>query len=36
MPQSGGMLRYVFPEYQLPKYILDKEIELIARMGVNS
>ncbi|NLB17777.1 MAG: molybdopterin-dependent oxidoreductase, partial [Syntrophomonadaceae bacterium] len=35
MPHSGGMLRYGIPEYRLPKDILDKEIELIARMGVN-
>lgn len=34
MPQSGGMLRYGIPEYRLPKDILDKEIEMIARMGV--
>jgi formate dehydrogenase major subunit len=34
MPQAGGMLRYGIPEYRLPKKILDKEIQLIARMGV--
>lgn len=34
MPQAGGMLRYGIPEYRLPKTILDREIELIARMGV--
>jgi len=34
MPQGGGMLRYGIPEYRLSKAILDKEIELIAKMGV--
>ncbi len=34
MPKMGGMLRYGIPEYRLPKAILDKEIELIAGMGI--
>ncbi|WP_271628824.1 NAD(P)-binding protein [Caldicellulosiruptor sp. DIB 104C] len=34
MPKAGGMLRYGIPEYRLPKRILDKEIELIEKMGV--
>jgi len=34
MPAGGGMLRYGIPEYRLPKAILDKEIQLIERMGV--
>ncbi|MBQ6019590.1 MAG: FAD-dependent oxidoreductase [Clostridia bacterium] len=34
MPKAGGMLRYGIPEYRLPKAILDKEIEVIASMGV--
>lgn len=34
MPQGGGMLRYGIPEYRLPKAILDQEINLIAKMGV--
>ncbi|MCJ7856466.1 FAD-dependent oxidoreductase [Lachnospiraceae bacterium NSJ-143] len=34
MPKMGGMLRYGIPEYRLPKAVLDKEIELIASMGV--
>lgn len=34
MPKMGGMLRYGIPEYRLPKAILDKEIDLIAKMGV--
>jgi NADH-quinone oxidoreductase subunit F len=33
-PKAGGMLRYALPEYRLPKNVLDKEIELIERMGV--
>jgi NADH-quinone oxidoreductase subunit F len=32
--EAGGMLRYVLPEYRLPKAVLHKEIELIERMGV--
>ncbi|MGB9812061.1 MAG: NAD(P)-binding protein [Thermovenabulum sp.] len=34
MEKLGGMLRYGIPQYRLPKEVLDKEIELIARMGV--
>lgn len=34
MPEGGGMLRYGIPEYRLPKTILDQEIELIEKMGV--
>ena len=34
MPKLGGMLRYGIPEYRLPKEILQKEIDLIAKMGV--
>ena len=33
-PEPGGMLRYALPEYRLPKKVLDKEIELIERLGV--
>jgi NADH-quinone oxidoreductase subunit F len=33
-PQAGGMLRYALPEYRLPKKVLDREIELIGRLGV--
>jgi NADH-quinone oxidoreductase subunit F len=33
-PAAGGMLRYALPEYRLPKAVLDKEVELIERMGV--
>lgn len=34
MPMPGGMLRYGIPEYRLPKDVLDMEIELIKKMGV--
>jgi len=32
--EAGGMLRYALPEYRLPKSVLNKEIELIQRLGV--
>ena len=35
LPQAGGMLRWGIPEYRLPGNILDYEIELIRRKGVN-
>ncbi len=34
MPAAGGMLRYGIPEYRLPKKVLDHEIEIIRRKGV--
>jgi NADH-quinone oxidoreductase subunit F len=33
--EAGGMLRYALPDYRLPKDVLAKELELIARVGVN-
>jgi NADH-quinone oxidoreductase subunit F len=30
---AGGMLRYALPEYRLPNSVLDKEIEIIRRLG---
>ncbi|MCK5399441.1 FAD-dependent oxidoreductase, partial [bacterium] len=30
----GGMLRYGIPAYRLPKELLDKEIDIIRKMGV--
>lgn len=33
-PHPGGMMRYGIPEYRLPKAILDKEIEMIKKLGV--
>jgi NADH-quinone oxidoreductase subunit F len=32
--EAGGMLRYAIPEYRLPKRVLAREVELIARLGV--
>ncbi|MDF2152910.1 formate dehydrogenase subunit alpha [Vibrio sp. CAU 1672] len=34
MPKAGGWLRYGIPEYRLPKDILDQEIELMCRNGM--
>jgi heterodisulfide reductase subunit A-like polyferredoxin len=34
LPQPGGMLRVGIPEHRLPRKILDQEIELITRLGV--
>ncbi len=34
MPKMGGMLRYGIPEYRLPKKVLDEEIALIHREGI--
>jgi NADH-quinone oxidoreductase subunit F len=31
---AGGMLRYALPEYRLPKSVIDAEIDLIAKTGV--
>lgn len=33
MPKLGGMLRYGIPQYRLPKSILQKEIDIIEKMG---
>lgn len=35
MPEAGGMLRYGIPSYRLPKDILDKELNLLYKMGIN-
>ncbi|MEI6860083.1 MAG: formate dehydrogenase subunit alpha [Shewanella sp.] len=35
MPKAGGWLRYGIPEYRLPKAILDKEIDLLCKNGLN-
>lgn len=34
MPKAGGMLRYGIPQYRLPKEVLDQEIEIMKKMGV--
>ncbi len=33
-PKAGGMLRYGIPDYRLPQDILDYEVDLIRRKGV--
>ena len=33
-PEAGGMLRFALPEYRLPKSALQREIDLIERLGV--
>ena len=35
MDKMGGMLRYGIPQYRLPKEILDSEIAVIEKTGVN-
>lgn len=35
MPKLGGMLRYGIPEYRLPKEVLDEEIAILEKMGVD-
>jgi formate dehydrogenase major subunit len=32
-PEPGGMLRYGIPEYRLPKSVLDREIDLLFKLG---
>ena len=34
-PEAGGMLRFALPEYRLPKAPLQREVELMAHLGVN-
>ncbi|MCL1863207.1 MAG: FAD-dependent oxidoreductase [Defluviitaleaceae bacterium] len=34
-PKMGGLLRYGIPEYRLPKAVLDAELEVLTRMGIN-
>ena len=33
--EPGGMLRFALPAYRLPREVLDREIEIIRRLGVN-
>jgi heterodisulfide reductase subunit A-like polyferredoxin len=35
LPVAGGMLRVGIPEHRLPRDILDQEIEVITRLGVD-
>jgi NADH-quinone oxidoreductase subunit F len=32
--EAGGMLRFALPEYRMPKAVLDREVEIIRRLGV--
>ncbi len=34
LPQVGGMMRVGIPEYRLPRKVLDQEIELVKKLGV--
>ena len=34
LPELGGMLRVGIPAHRLPREVLDKEIELITKLGV--
>jgi len=34
-PKLGGMLRYGFPDYKIPKDVLDYEIDTILRTGIS-
>jgi len=34
-PKLGGALRYGFPDYKIPKEIVDYEVNTILRMGIN-
>ncbi len=34
-PKLGGALRYGFPEYKIPKDVLNYEINMILRMGIS-
>lgn len=36
MPELGGQLRYGIPDYRLPRYILDLEIESILQPGIEA
>jgi len=34
MPAMGGMLRYGIPEYRLPQAVIDREMDVLRRMGI--
>ena len=34
LPEPGGMLRVGIPEHRLPREVLDREIEVVTRLGV--
>jgi len=33
--KTGGVLRYGIPEFRLPRFILDREVEYIKKLGAN-
>ncbi len=35
LPEAGGMLRVGIPDHRLPREILDQEIEIITKLGVD-
>ncbi|MFT3754144.1 MAG: FAD-dependent oxidoreductase [Paludibacter sp.] len=34
MPEAGGVVRFGIPQYRLPKSVLQKEVQLIKKLGV--
>ncbi len=34
MPHMGGMLRYGIPEYRLPQSVIDREVDVLQKMGI--
>jgi formate dehydrogenase major subunit len=34
MPRMGGMLRYGIPDYRLPPSVIDRELDVLQRMGI--
>jgi NADPH-dependent glutamate synthase beta subunit-like oxidoreductase len=34
LEQPGGMLRYGIPEYRLPRGVIDREVDLLTKLGV--
>ncbi len=35
MPRMGGMLRYGIPEYRLPAAVIDRELAVLEKMGID-
>ncbi len=35
LDQTGGMLRFGIPEYRLPRGVIEREIDLLVKMGVS-
>lgn len=34
LPKAGGMMRYGIPEYHLPRFVLDREIDNLVNLGI--